>query len=86
MLYVSFIAESNEDWDNLFEIGKLTVHIYPESTYGYKMLATVEEKKGNLENALLLYKTGYGKIPAWVTNKEEFYSDIERVEELLKKR
>ena len=86
LLYSSSIAEEMQDWKALRELGELSISLYPNLTYGYYTLATVEEKNDNLEEALKLYKKGYSKIPKSTINKADFYTEIERVEKLITKK
>ena len=84
LLSISSLIEELEAWDQLRELGEITVSVHPESSYGYYMLGTVEEKRGNLEKALAYYKTGFSKLSAGVLNKADFYLDIERVEKRIR--
>lgn len=83
---VAWIIEEQEDWDELQKIGKMQVELYPESVYGYYMIALSEEKKNNLPLALEYYRKGYAKLGDDVGNKADFYADIERVMELMEKK
>lgn len=83
LLSISGLIEELEAWDQLKILGELSISALPESCYGYYMLGTVEEKRGNLEKALAYYKTGFSKLSAGVLNKADFYLDIERVEKLI---
>ena len=82
---ISWIIEEQENWDKLKQIGDIEIDLYPESVYGYYMIALSEEKKQNLPLALEYYKKGYAKLGDDIGNKSDFYADIERVEELMKK-
>lgn len=83
---ISWIIEEQENWDALKQIGEMATALYPESVYGYFMIALSEEKKNNLVVALAYYKKGYAKLGDDVGNKSDFYADIERIEKLLKKK
>lgn len=83
---ISWIIEEQENWDKLKQIGEIEIDLYPESVYGYFMLALSEEKKHNLPIALEYYKKGYAKLGDDVGNKSDFYADIERVEKLMKEK
>lgn len=83
---ISWIIEEQENWDELKKIGKMEIELFPESVYGYYMVALSEEKKNNFQLALDYYKKGYSKLGDEVGNKSDFYADIERVEKLLKKK
>lgn len=80
---IAWIIEEQENWDELRKIGLMEIDLYPESVYGYYMIALSEEKKNNLALALEYYKKGYAKLGDEVGNKSDFYSDIERVENLM---
>lgn len=82
---ISWIIEEQENWDKLKQIGDIEIDLYPESVYGYYMIALSEEKKQNLSLALEYYKKGYAKLGDDIGNKSDFYADIERVEALMKK-
>jgi len=84
LLYISSLAEELEYFDQLEELGKMTITARPELPYGYYMLGTVEEKRRNLTEALEYYKTGFGKLSHAILNKADFYLDIERVERMIK--
>lgn len=71
------------DWEQLKDLGELSLLLFPETPYGYYYLGEYFEKKGDLDQALKNYKTGYGKLSEDVLNKPDFYVDIERVENLL---
>lgn len=83
---ISWIVEEQENWDELKQIGEMEIDLYPESVYGYYMIALSEEKKNNLAAALEYYKKGYAKLGDDVGNKSDFYADIERVEKLMKEK
>ncbi|PQJ22753.1 hypothetical protein BSU00_00040 [Tenacibaculum sp. SG-28] len=82
---ISWIIEEKENWDKLKQLGEIEIDLFPESVYGYFMVALSEEKKNNLSVALKYYKKGYKKLGDEIVNKSDFYADIERVEALLKK-
>lgn len=86
LTYISWLIEEQENWDELKEIGDLTIKILPNSVYGYYMLGLSQEKKNNLQSALDSYKMGYSKLGNNITNKEQFYDDIKRIENLLRKK
>jgi predicted alpha/beta superfamily hydrolase len=79
LFFTSFVFESQKNWDELKKIGELTVDLYPNIVYGYYMLGTANENLGNLKKALDHYELGYSKLTDDVTNKAQFYEDIERV-------
>lgn len=80
---ISWIIEEQENWDKLKQIGEIEIDLFPESVYGYFMIALSEEKKHNLPLALEYYKKGYAKLGDDVGNKSDFYADIERIEKLI---
>lgn len=80
---ISWIIEEQENWDALAEVGQIELNLYPESIYGYYMIAIAEENRDNLPRALEYYKLGYAKLGDDVTNKSDFYQDIERLEKLM---
>jgi len=79
LFFTSFIFESQENWDELKKLGELTVDLYSNNVYGYYMLGTAEENLGNLKKALKHYELGYSKLTDDVTNKDQFFEDIERI-------
>lgn len=79
LFFVSFVLESQENWDELKKLGELTVELHPNSVYGYYMLGTAEENLRNLKIALGHYELGYSRLTDDVLNKDQFYEDIERV-------
>lgn len=83
---IAWIIEEQEDWDELKKTGQMAIDLYPESVYGYYIVALSEEKKNNLPLALEYYKKGYTKLGDDVGNKADFYADIERVMELMEKK
>tara|TARA_R110001606_G_scaffold399186_3_gene581417 strand:- start:4250 stop:5416 length:1167 start_codon:yes stop_codon:yes gene_type:complete len=83
---ISWLIEEQENWDQLKQIGAIQLELYPESVYGYFMIALSEEKKNNLPVALAYYNKGYSKLGDDVGNKSDFYADIERVEKLMKQK
>lgn len=80
---ISWIIEEQENWDALAEIGQIELDLFPESIYGYYMIALAEENRNNLPRALEYYKLGYAKLGDEVSNKSDFYQDIERLEKLM---
>lgn len=80
---ISWIMEEQENWKELKKLGEMEISLYPNSVYGYYMIALSEEKNNNLITALEYYKKGYLKLDENVGNKSDFYADIERVEKLL---
>jgi predicted alpha/beta superfamily hydrolase len=86
LVSISWLIEKQKNWDQLKQLGEMEVELYPESVYGYYTIAIAEEKKRNFSVALENYKIGYSKLGDDVTNKSDFYSDIERVEKLMNKK
>ena len=82
---ISWIIAEQEDWEQLKEIGDKQVSLFPSSVYGYYTLGLYEEKQNNLVGALEFYKKGYARLDEGVSNKEDFYEDVERVEALIEK-
>jgi len=80
---ISWVLEEQENWEQLKKIGQIASDSFPSSVYGYYMIGLAEEKKNNLNVALVYYKKGYEKLGEDVMNKEDFYKDIERVEKLI---
>lgn len=83
---IAWIAIEIEDWKALKNISDSTIHLYPESVYGYYNLALVYEKESNYEKALELYEQGYSKLGEDVLNKDDFYKDIRRMKIQLNKK
>jgi hypothetical protein len=82
---ISWIIEKQKNWELLKKLGEIEINLYPESVYGYYMIALSEEKNKNFTVALDYYKKGYSKLDENVSNKQDFYKDIERVEGYIKK-
>lgn len=82
---VAWLIEEQENWAQLQQVGLMQIDLFPRSVYGYYTLGLAAEKNGNLKEALAYYRTGYSKLGDDVSNKSDFYSDIERVEVLLQK-
>lgn len=83
---IGWLIEEQQNWDDLKKIADWTIKEYPNSIYGYYMLGTAQEKMNDLKAALKSYKTGYNKLGDDISNKEQFYEDIERVEKLIKEK
>lgn len=84
LLFASWVAEEQADWNALERIGRYTVEQWPKGIYGHYMLGMAAEKQGQLEKALAHYKEGFALIPPDVLNKDDFREDVDRVEGLLK--
>lgn len=84
LLEASAAIEEKKNWEQLEALGRFTVELYPNGTYGFYMLGQVFEERGQLELALEHYRAGYERVPEEVSNKADFYEDIQRVEQLLR--
>jgi uncharacterized protein len=85
LLELAWKAEELQRWDDVEQLGDLTVQYYPESVYGYYMKASFCEQQQYYDEALRLYQKGYQLLGEEVLNKEDFYADIERIEQLIKR-
>lgn len=86
LMEIAWRAEEKGLWEELNEIGNLSIKLYPKSVYGYYTKATFYEYKKDYVNALRYYKEGYLNLGDDILNKQDFYVDIERVEELIKQK
>lgn len=75
--------EEREDWKGLEELGKFSITTYPNYADGYFMLSTVAEQKKDFKTALKQYEIGYSKLGKDVLNKNDFYTEIERLKKII---
>jgi len=81
---VAYAISKKKQWDQLKQIAKLTIEIYPESFLGYWIWGEYFEKTGNLNSALEQYELGLSKLEDDILNISDFQKDIDRVKNKMK--
>lgn len=81
---MSWVAIENEKWEQLLALSEWHIQLYPESYGGYYSLGSYYEAKKDYSLALVSYEKGYSLLGSEVSNKSDFYEDIDRIKKLMK--
>ncbi len=73
------MLETVKKWDQLNLLAEESIVLYPEFYAGYYSLGYYYEHLKAYEKALAWFELGYSKLGDDILNKEDFYTDIERL-------
>ncbi|AEA45715.1 alpha/beta hydrolase [Fluviicola taffensis] len=79
----SYAISKKKQWNQLKELGELTVSLFPKTFSGYWMLGEYEEQMKHYDLALKYYETGMSYLGKDVLNVSDFQKVIDRVKSKL---
>lgn len=81
---VGYAISKKKQWDQLEQIAKLSIDLYPDSFLGYYQMGEYYEENKNFVAALKQYELGFNKLGDDIVNIADFQKDIDRVKNKLK--